>query len=557
MWARKRPTGFWLLGCLAASGCYQGEWRLGSPVPVSATARLHPVRTVETWEMRVTGNGNAVEVRGTTTERCRLAAIGKASRTDVGTFERVGGNWWKGAAIVSGIAGGAGVGIGLGGTLTLSDPKYGAPIAYGAGGALAAGGVASCLAAISRGTKVRYSLCGILTGFGASVLVGGLLGTLPGSSTMPTAGTGSTTTTTSPALAATMIDAPTFQKITIAGGALVGVSVLSGIIGHAWQGTEDRSRTVDVGQTAIWDDQQPESACSGGEPLRNRRAALLIATESLTNGLGSGEKPLRVAVQPVGPGPHLSDLFWFRQALPHCGLLTVRVVPDVAYVPYTDDFVPVAEPSHIKQAVRPRYTQLLPADGVSLLPLPSTHKMRPLPNEQVLFGYTQEQLRGIDERCQTQAPSPRPLLPAATVPLSDTPNLAADGKNTPHVGGDRGAPSAEEENDLTPGIVLTAPTEDAAMDVECGREVQKNRFKDCEHQCARNLGVAACLSEYRVCAVAARGKGFPLRERSLCDAAFRDCVAQKQISPSSFRACTEACADANVPTSCRTRLLRP
>ena len=47
-----------------------------------------------------------------------------------------------------------------------------------------------------------------------------------------------------------LVDAPTFQTILI-GVALVGTSILTGIIGQAWQGNEDRIRTVDSSSTTM------------------------------------------------------------------------------------------------------------------------------------------------------------------------------------------------------------------------------------------------------------------------------------------------------------------
>ena len=126
---------FALVGVLL-SGCYQGEWRLGTEVPIAATARLMTVRSVETWELSEPGNGYVLQLRGSSTPRCRHALYGKTRRTDTGTFERLGGNWWKGAAVIAGIAGGAGVGIGLGGWISQLDSKYGPPIAYAGGGAI-------------------------------------------------------------------------------------------------------------------------------------------------------------------------------------------------------------------------------------------------------------------------------------------------------------------------------------------------------------------------------------------------------------------------------------
>ena len=65
------------------SGCYQGEWRRGTEVPISATTRLMTVRTVETWELSQPGGGYVLQLKGSTMPRCRHALYGKTSRTDM------------------------------------------------------------------------------------------------------------------------------------------------------------------------------------------------------------------------------------------------------------------------------------------------------------------------------------------------------------------------------------------------------------------------------------------------------------------------------------------
>ena len=89
---------------------------------------------------------------------------------------------------------------------------------YGAGGALAAGGLASCIASIARPTKLRLALCGIMVGLGGSVVMGAVLSNYPN---------GSTGTGTSTMAGATLFDTKTFQQMAIAGAALVGVSIIS------------------------------------------------------------------------------------------------------------------------------------------------------------------------------------------------------------------------------------------------------------------------------------------------------------------------------------------
>ena len=537
---------------LGLSGCYQGEWRLGTEVPVSVTTRLHPVRTVETWELSEPGKNAVVSLRATSTQRCRQAMYGKTSRTDTGTFERLGGNWWKGAAIVTGIAGGAGVGIGLGGTIAHLDPKYGGPITYATGGAVAAGGIASCLASISNGSKVRYAFCGILTGLGASILAGGLLSIIPGSSTGTGTGTGtgsgsSATTMTSSSL----VDASTFQTILIGGGALVGTSILTGIIGQAWQGNEDRIRTVDSSSTTMWDDQQPESACSAPSLLQARSAMLNIFVDTIPSGPGSAEKPLKVKVQPVGPGAQMVDLSAIRQTLPNCGALTVKVVPDVVYPAFSDDYTPVVGPDFISRAVRPLFTQILPSDGVSLesaaTPVKSTQ-----PTKAMLHGNSLETLRQIDRVCSGEtAPQPKPPahhpIVVLQLPPTETPTDPAKVVTAPKT------EPAVEEPILTPGLQVVQPSEGHEQDAECSTLAQKTRLHDCELQCGRNWQVSSCLAEFRPCLALSKTASQPLRERALCETNWYDCIEKKGVASSTFRSCTEACADANTPSLCRER----
>ena len=540
------------LGGLGVSGCYQGEWRLGTEVPVSMTSRLHSVRSVETWELGEAGGGTVVKLKATSTPRCRLAMYGKSSRTDTGTFERLGGNWWKGASIITGIAGGAGVGIGLGGMITQLEPKYGGPITYATGGAIAAGGIASCLASISNGSKARYAFCGILTGFGASILAGGALSTIPGSST-GTTGTGTGSGTSSSAAAtSSLVDLQTFQTILMAGGGMVGVSILTGIIGHAWQGNEDRIRTVDSPSAAIWDDQQSESACNAPSPLQARSATLNITVENVQSGPGSDEKPLKVRVQPVGPGPQMVDLRWIRQALPSCGILTVKVVPDVVYPPYSDDYTPTVGPDLIGKSVRPLFTQVLPPDGVPIEPLVSPLKTPPPTNKSVLHGILPETLRQIDRVCSGEVPvAVKPKLPPIPVaPQLPPPEVPSDPAKI--VTAPKPAPAIEEP-ELTPGLHLGGAMEGDSAEADCGRLAQQARLQDCELQCGRNLQVTSCLAEYRPCVAVAKTASQPLRERSLCEVTWHECLDRKGVASGTFRSCTEACADANTPSVCRER----
>jgi len=543
------------LGGVMLSGCYQGEWRRGVEVPIATTGRLLTVRTVETWELAEPGNGYVLRLRSTSTPRCRHALYGRTSRTDTGTFERLGGNWWKGAAVLTGIAGGAGLGIGLGGWIAGMDPKYGPPVTYAAGGAIAAGGLASCLASISSGSKVRYTFCGILTGFGASLLAGGALSTLPG---------GTSTTTTSTTSSSGLIDQSTFQTITMAGGGVIGASILTGIIGNAWQGNEDRIRTVDSSSAAIWDDQEPEADCNVPVSLVSRRAILRVIVENVATGAGSEETPLVVKVPLLGPGPQMVDLRRIRHELSHCGALTVKVVPDVAYPAFRDEYTPLVSPDQLSQAVRPIFSQVLPPEGVVLEPLAVGTPPLPAPRSALdgLHGIEQAKLKQLDRRCSGEVPSPVKTKPPVVVVPPEPSVVGSEGpaKQEPPQPSEmvinpgqtrKRQPQSIEELGLTPGLQLQAPLEGHENDSDCSRESQKARLIDCEHQCGRNLQVASCVTEFRACVATARSTAQPLRERSVCEGSWHDCVNRANVSSSSFKSCTEACADANTPAMCR------
>jgi hypothetical protein len=439
------------------------------------------------------------------------------------------------------------------------DPKYGPPVTYAAGGAIAAGGLASCLASISNGSKVRYAFCGILTGFGASLLAGGALSTLPASGSSTTT-TGTTTGKTSSAL----IDEATFQTITIAGGSLIGASILTGIIGHAWQGNEDRIRTVDSTSAAIWDDQEPETDCNVPVSLVSRRAILRVVVENIASGAGSEETPLVVKVPLIGPGPQMVDLRRIRHELSHCGALTVKVVPDIAYPAFHDEYTPMVSPDLLSQAVRPIFSQVLPPEGVVLEPLAAGTPPLPAPRSALdgLHGIEQAKLKQLDRRCSGEVPSPaKTKPPVATMPSEPSVvGSEATAKEEPHQpseflinpGPPRKRPlQSVEELGLTPGLQLQAPLEGHENDSDCSRESQKARLIDCEYQCGRNLQVASCVTEFRACVATARTATQPLRERSVCEGSWHDCVNRANVSSSSFRSCTEACADANTPAMCR------
>jgi hypothetical protein len=105
---------------------------------------------------------------------------------------------------------------------------------------------------------------------------------------------------------------------------------------------------------------------------------------------------------------------------------------------------------------------------------------------------------------------------------------------------------------LTPGIHLQSLPEGQEDDPSCGREAQKSRLTDCEFQCSRNLlQGASCLPDYRRCVSTALRSAQRHRERSACEFTWQECLSRVGLSSSTFRSCTEACADANTPALCR------
>jgi hypothetical protein len=118
-------------------------------------------------------------------------------------------------------------GFGAAGWYSQLDPTLGRYVMYGGGGALAAGGLASCFAALARGTTLRYTLCGLMTGLGASVLGGAFASSLYYPGMAPTV---------KDPVGVPLISTPTFQTLTVAGGGIIAGAVVSGHLGEhlAW-----------------------------------------------------------------------------------------------------------------------------------------------------------------------------------------------------------------------------------------------------------------------------------------------------------------------------------
>jgi hypothetical protein len=547
----------------ATGGCYSGEWRTGVETPVAVTSRLLPTRTVETWELSPTTVPYVLQLKGTQTPRCRMALYGKSRRTDTGKFERVGGGWWKALAIVTGIGGGFGLGFGAGGYVpTLIDPTYGRPIMYAAGSALVVGGLVSCFMSLSRPSRTRQAMCGILTGLGGSVLAGSVLSTLP-----------STTKVAQPGQPVpTLIDAATYQQILYAGAGLTGGAVATGVIASLWRGYDDRVRVVSVDNASLWDEQQPEQTCGALKPLLGRTVGLEIVAENATQGLGSEAQPMKMRVAIAHSATQPVDLTPLRQALPSCGALTVRIIPDVVYERVTEDFTPPVTPDLMHQAAQPVYGHILPPDGLTL---PVTEGRLRGSGKQGVPGLPAETLARLERACRGE---PEPVAPGKAPPRRPTPSTAQTPVQAPRpvhapvqTPADPSAPvepaqpepatpvapapgmaPRPDEFVMTPGVLLAPrPTDAQPADGDCSLENQQSRVRDCEHQCGKALALMPCVLDFRKCAIEARYSSAPDKDRALCDLAFEQCLYRAGVSTSSWHRCVEGCVEVNEPPRCK------
>lgn len=549
------------VGVTGTSGCYNGEWRTGVEVPVNVTARLLPTRTVETWELSQTTVPYVVQIKGTQTPRCHMALYGKSRRTDTGQFERTGGTWWKALAIVTGIAGGFGVGFGAGGYVPqLVDPTYGRPIMYAAGSGLVVGGLVGCFMALSRPTKVRQAFCGLLTGLGGAVLAGSVMSTLPSAKVAPTAGQ----------MTVPLIDPMLYQQILLAGAGLSGAAVATGVIANLWQGTDDRVRVVDVNNASLWDQQQPEQSCGATKPLMGRTVGVEIVAENAVQGLGSEAQPLKLRVA-IGTGATQPlDLTPVRQALPSCGSLTVRIIPDVVYERYTEDYTPPVPPDLMHKAAQPVFGHILPAEGLTL---PIAEGRQRQVGKQGIPGVSVEALARVERHCRGEAdpvPGPKPIPPRRPVPM--TPTQPAQPQQPAQPPGPPGPPDATQppapvepaqpepvqpvaprsnEPVLTPGLTLPQRSLDQPAEGDCSMEVLSSRARDCENQCGKALSLMPCVMDFRKCAIEARYSDKSERDRALCELGWEQCLYKAGVSTGSWRRCAEGCVEVNDPPQCK------
>lgn len=552
------PLGL-LLAIAATSGCYSGEWRTGVETPVAVTSRLLPTRTVETWELSATTVPYVLQLKGTMTPRCRMALYGKSRRTDTGKFERVGGAWWKALAIISGVGGVFGLGFGAGGYVpSIVDPTYGRPIMYAAGSGLVVGGLVSCFMALSRPSRTRQALCGVLTGLGGSVLAGSVLSTLPSPNKVAQPGQPTPT----------LIDPAQYQQILLAGAGLAGGAVATGAIASLWRGYDDRARVVTIDNASLWDEQQPEQTCGALKPLLGRTVGLEIVAENAAQGLGSEAQPMKMRVAIAHAATQPVDLTPLRQALPSCGTLTVRIVPDVVYERFSEDFTPPVTPDLMNKAAQPIYGHIVPADGMTLPVMEG--RLRPS-GKQGVPGLPAETLARVERACRGE---PEPVAPGKAPPRRPTPQPMVQGPRPVQApvppAPEPGAPvepaqpeqpvapappvPRPDEFVMTPGVSLAprpADQQGQPAEGECSVENQQSRVRDCEHQCGKALALMPCVMDFRKCAIEARYSSTSDKDRALCDLAFEQCLYRVGVSTSSWHRCVEGCVEVNEPPRCK------
>lgn len=537
----------WAMLAVLSTGCYRGEWKLGNEVPVSSMARLMPVRDIERWEMVQSMTPHVLQIKGTLTQRCRYVKYGLSRRNDTGTFRRTGSGYWVALAVLTGTIGGAAAGYSLGALLPTLNEQWGPAVTYAGSGALIAGGLVSCVSTIFNFTKPRMALCGTLTGFGGAMLAGAL-----------------TWKTFTDRLQLSPQSASTVQSAMLYGGAsLVGVSFLSGLVSSAWRGEAERERTVDVVNQPVWDPQSGEQNCGAQIPISGRSAVLEITAEKLTDGLGSEAAPLRHRVAMAGKSVQTLDLRALRNAIPSCGALQLKLVPDFPYeAPPDDDFWPSLSPVELPGAPRIIHGTVTPREGLSLPEGPASGPRKPDLRRSPLPGIGYHVLATLDRRCRGEpppedgpsvgspaarpAPVRRPAPPRRPPPPSDEPTEGDSSESTASAPVES-SPATPPAPSLTPSRMPLAQTEVN----ECSAEAQQARFSDCEHQCGRALDMSACLFEFRKCHLAARSATQPQKERDACDLTWEQCLYKANVAPGSWRRCVESCTQANDPPACR------
>ncbi len=536
--------------CLGAlSGCYQGEWRLGTEVPVASTTRLTPTRDIERWELQQSMTPNVVQIKGTVTPRCRYVLYGSSRRTDTGQFKRVGGGYWTALAIVTGATGGALGGFGASGWFSQLYPDWGKSVMYGTGGALAAGGLAACISSIASPSKIRLALCGIMVGLGGSVLVGAALSNYPN--------TGS-----SGGMAGnTLFDQKTFQTMAIAGGALVGAAIVSGLISASWRDFVERERVVDIENAQTWDAQTTEQNCGGQRSITGKVANLEVTAENLTEGLGSDGSPMRIRVAMTGQSIQAVDLRGLRNAIPSCGDLRVRLAPEILYddAAMVDDYMPPMQPAEVNAINRPIHAIVMPREGI-VLAGPQTAR-KPTGIRSPVPGISLDVLNTLEKRCRGETGEsatstassngngerkPHKTRPPRETVRERNPEPPSESSDPPRTTTVEPPTVTQPAPSLTPSRTPLSQPEVS----ECSAESQQARFADCEHQCGRALELSTCLFDFRKCHIAARGSAQPQKERDACDLTWEQCLFKTNVAPGSWRRCVDGCVQANEPTAC-------
>jgi hypothetical protein len=549
---------------LSASGCYQGAWRLGIETPVSTASRLIPTRDIERWELVPSTVPHVLSVKASVNPRCRYALFGSTQRVDTGQFRRVGGGWWSLLAIASGTAGGAAGGFGAAGWFSNLYPDWGRYAMMGAGAGVATGGLASCIAALVRPTKVRFAMCGILLGLGGSMLAGAGISSVPASDSKGAA-------PGAPGFVP-LISTDLFQTLALTGASLAGAAIFSGIIAGTWRGHIDRERVVENETAQSWDSQTSEQPCGTARPMSGRTVALDITSEYLTEGVGSDQTPLKVRVALGGQSTQTVDLRPLRQALHSCGALRVTLNPDIMYETYIDEYVPPVPPDQINPASRPIHGIISPRDGVWLPALSSpTSDKKSTPRRPLLVpGISPEVLADVERRCRGESPGEHGASgppPVAQAPVDTRPSAQAPRPSPPEdittprtyepsrpYSGTTGEPSSSPYPP-TPSMTpqrrpLSRPDNDIG---ECSSDSQQARFADCEHQCGRALDLSTCLFTFRKCHIDARGMAFAQKEHDACDLAWEQCLFKANVAPGSWRRCVDGCAQANEPSACKSK----
>lgn len=532
---RSRPGMATCVVVLASSvslpGCYQGEWRTGTEVPVSSTSRLLPTRDVERWDLETTATPYVVRVRAEITPRCRNAQFGKSRRTDVGRFRRTGGGYWKAAAITTGILGGVSTLTGGAGWVSRDAGPYARPAMYAVGGLVAVGGIINCILAIQKSSPARTALCGALLGGGASVLLGTGLSQLETTRQVvdPLMPMGTPQTVIEP-----LISTDAFKGMVYGGAAGVGVAGVSGTVAALWRGEQERSRVIEQENTSLWDRQQGETGCGPLRPLTGRTATLEVTGERLTEGPGSDAEPLRMRVAVGDEGRVAVDLRPLRQALPECGVLRVQLNPDTLYEQFSEDFVPGAAPQVSLPAARPIHGQIVPPQGLTLQGLEGRQRRQ---GRVSVPGFSDELVAGLARRCKAEAGR----APGFGPPPESAPAAAGgDAESRPVYG-----PPAPE-----PATETAAPRAEGGA-AECSPERRQAMTRECELSCGKSLEVGACVFERRKCSIDARFSPQKARDLELCELSWEKCIFKGGVGPAAWGRCVEGCEKKNEATLCR------